>query len=263
MIKRFLILFIILLSSQCVFASNLKFIQVTDSYYGEQNTEELLEKTIADINTVKNKSFVVFTGDNINSPDEELLKKFIKQANKLKCPYYMVIGDHEVSKLQRFSKKDYMSVVRKYSKHRHPRTPNYVFKKGGIVFIVVDGTKEVIPGTIGYFSESTLKWLNKKLKRYRKDNVVLIQHYPIVPPYFRKSHETFDVDGYKTIIEKHSNIIAIISGHYNADNEKYVDKIHHISTGALIESPHQYKIIEIEKKHKTKPNIYTMLRRVE
>jgi len=274
MFKRFFTVFgIVFLTQLATMAREVRIIQITDSHfatlgqgYSERNvetSENVLKNAIDDINTVPRKSFVIFTGDNIDKPNPDELKRFLKIANKLNSPYYIVIGNHEVSKYQGFSKKDYMKIVRKHSKNCNPHSANYLFKRNGIVFIVVDGAKEVIPGAAGYYKEDTLKWLDRNLKKYKNEYVVIFQHFPVEAPYFNRTHKTFDVDGYKNILEKHNNVIAIVSGHFHANGEKMVDGIYHISTPSLLESPHYYKIIDINISGKSRPKVYTQTRHAE
>lgn len=263
----------ILLMAQKVYAGELKFVQITDSHFSVsasnatqrdvEHSKSYLESTISDINTLNDVDFVVFTGDNIDQANSDDLKVFLKMANKLKFPYYILIGNHEVFKNQHFTKKDYMGVVRRYSKNCRPKSVNYVFKKKGFVFIVVDGAKEVIPGPAGYYKKETLQWLDKKLTKYKCDNVIILQHFPIEAPYYNRTHTTYKVEEYQAVLNKHSNVIAIVSGHYHGNGEKMVDGIYHISTPALVEPPHNYKIIEVETQQGTKPLIYTQLRNAD
>lgn len=267
-------IFVLLISlKEASFATNVKFVQITDSHFSAHGSEYTqrdvegskgyLESTVKDINTVSGIDFIVFTGDNIDTANEADLKDFIKIANKLKYPYYMVIGNHEVFKSQKFDKKEYMKVVRKYSNNCRPKSPNYVFRRNGLVFIVVDGVKEVIPGPAGYYKKDTLKWFDNQLTKYKNDRVVVLQHFPIVEPYYNRSHTTYNIKDYQEVISKHSNIISIISGHYHANGERMVDGIYHISTPALVEPPHNYKIIEIKGDKKDGYQVYTQLRHAE
>lgn len=254
-------------------AQEIKFIQITDSHVSTmeneytqrevENSKTFLENTIKDINSIPQVDFVVFTGDNIDVANSTELKNFLKIANTLNVPYYIVIGNHEVFKSQHLDKKEYMRIVSKYSKNCRVKSANYVFKKKNIVFIVVDGAKEVIPGPAGYYKKDTLKWLDKKLTQYKNSNVVILQHFPIVEPYYNRTHSTYNKEDYENILKKHSNVIAIFSGHYHANGEKMVDGIYHVSTPALVESPHDYKIVEIITKKGQKPQIYTQLRHAE
>ena len=264
---------LVLLLTQCAFAKEIKFIQITDSHFASSSKEYtqreveaaggVLQKTIADINSIPDVDFVVFTGDNIDQASEPDLKCFIAIANKLNVPYYMVIGNHEVFKSQKFDKKEYMKIVRKYSNNCRPKGANYEFEKKGFVFLVVDGAKEVIPGPAGYYKKDTLKWLDKELTHYKHSDVIILQHFPIVEPCYNRTHTTYNIKEYQAVLDKHKNVIAIFSGHYHTNGENKKDGIYHVSTPALVESPHNYKVVEIEVKGKHDSQVYTQLRHAE
>lgn len=268
-----LLLIICVLSPLKVNAKEIKFIQITDSHFSSgsgdytqrdvENSKSVLEKTIKDINSIPNVDFVAFTGDNIDTANEKDLISFLKIANQLKAPYYVVIGNHEVFRSQKFDKKEYMRVVRKYSKNCRPPGPNYVFEKKGLVFVVVDGAKEVIPGPAGYYKKDTLKWFDKTLTKYKHSDVVVLQHFPIVAPYYNRTHTTYNVSDYEDVLKKHNNVIAIFSGHYHGNGETKKDGIYHVSTPALVEAPHDFKVVEIEMKSNKDYQIFTQLRHAE
>lgn len=268
-----LLLIISVLTPLKVSAKEIKFIQITDSHFSSgsgdytqrdvENSKSVLEKTIKDINLIPNVDFVAFTGDNIDTANEKDLISFLKIANQLKAPYYVVIGNHEVFKSQKFDKKEYMRVVRKYSKNCRPDGPNYVFEKKGLVFVVVDGAKEVIPGPAGYYKKDTLKWFDKTLTKYKNSDVVVLQHFPIVAPYYNRTHSTYNVQDYEDVLKKHNNVIAIFSGHYHGNGETKKDGIYHVSTPALVEAPHNFKVVEIEMKNNKDYQIFTQLRHAE
>lgn len=268
-----LFLLCLFLAPQCAFSKDIKFVQITDSHFSTNSAEytqrevetagENLEKTIDDINTIKDLDFVAFTGDNIDTANANDLKRFLTIANRLSVPYYIVIGNHEVFKSQDLDKKEYMKIVRQYSKYCKPKAANYIFEKKGIAFFVVDGAKEVIPGPAGYYKKDTLAWLDKNLTSYKNKNVVILQHFPIVEPYYNRSHSTYNIQDYENVLKKHKNVIAIFSGHYHANGECKKDGIYHVSTPALVEPPHNYKVVEIEIKDKNDIQIYTQLRHAE
>jgi len=273
-IRAICLLFLFLvLTPQETFSKELKFVQITDSHFSSgvaksaqrevSHTQLQLEKTIADINGLKDVDFVAFTGDNIDTANADDLKKFLIVANELNVPYYVVIGNHEVFKSQNFDKKEYMRTVRKYSKYCKPKNANYIFEKKGIYFFVVDGAKEVIPGPAGYYKESTLAWLDRNLTKHENDTVIILQHFPIVEPYFNRSHTTYNIKDYEAVLKKHHNVIAIFSGHYHANGEINKDGIYHVSTPALLEPPYNYKVVEVCVKSKKDIQIYTQLRHAE
>lgn len=261
---KFLTVLCCLLCVNRAFAGDIKFVQITDSHYevGNDYSKEVLEEAVKQVNKLKGVSFVVFTGDNINRPREENLVEFVRIANKLNVPYYLAFGDHDVYKNGGMSKVNYIKIVKDNNIFYKPSSSNYVIKKDGFVFIVLDGAKEVIPGSVGYYRQSTLEWLDKQLSKYKKYPVVILQHYPIVEPKERKSHRVYQPEKYFEVLEKHNNVIAIVSGHYHLNGEQMKDGIYHISTPSLIVEPNYYKIIDIVTTPGFSPMIYTELKSV-
>ena len=204
----------------------------------------------------------MFTGDNIDKPDANELASFVKTVNKLNVPYYLVIGNHDVFKTNGMSKQQYFEVVKANNFLYKNKTPNYAFTKGEFAFIVVDGAKEIIPGTVGYYKEETLNWLEKKLKRYHRKQVVIFQHFPLVEPRVSKSHRTYQSENYLALLKKYPNVKTVISGHYHLNQEKMQDGIYHISSPSLLVQPNQYKIIDIVTTKGFSTMIYTQLRDV-
>ncbi len=258
------IVFILLFLAQNCFASDIKFVQVSDSHYSKDNeyANKVLKAAVEDINKLNGVSFVVFTGDNINRPNEEDLAEFVRIVNKLNVPYYMVIGNHEVFKSNGLSKQRYMEVIRENNMFFKQRTPDYYFRKGDFGFIIADGAKEIIPGANGYFKESTLQFVDKQLSKHKNLKFVILQHFPLLAPMESRSHSTYKADEYLKLLDKHSNVIAIVSGHFHTNNEKMQDGIYHINSPALLVLPHQYKIIDINLTKGFSPMIYTQLREV-
>ena len=271
--KKFLTIFVlfiaILLTAPKVLAENIKFVQVTDAHFAKNSeySQRVLKATVDDINKQSGISFVVFTGDNINYAEEEDLKMFAHIVKKLNVPYYFVIGNHDVYKTNGLPKTRYIEIMRESNIRIHQKRPNYKWSKKGFVFLIVDGAKEVIPGPAGYFKKDTLAWLDKTLSKNKRKTVVIFQHFPIEYPEGAegrlKTHKTYKVEEYKDIIEKHDNVLAIISGHLHTNGENMRNGVYHISTPSLLAMPHSYKIIDIVTTKDFSPIIYTQLRDVE
>ena len=242
--KRFLInllaVMVITFGANEAFGADIKFVQIADSHYAVNNeySQDVLKETVKQVNKLKGVSFVVFTGDNINRPREEDLISFVRTANKLKAPYYLVFGDHDVYKNGGMSKINYIETVKDNHFFYRPSSPNYVIKKQGFVFI------------------------DKQLSKNKKTPVIILQHYPIVEPKERKSHRVYQPEKYFEILEKHNNVIAIVSGHYHINGEQMKDGIYHISTPSLLIPPNYYKVIDIVTTPGFSPMIYTELKSV-
>lgn len=264
-------LFVFLLQTACMaFESSIKFVQVTDVHFDAENEYKVkvLNETVKDINKLKDVSFVVFTGDNLNSPQPEDLDDFIKIINKLKAPYYLVLGNHDVFKSRNLSKERYAEIVKENNIFWFHKKWNYTFRKKGYVFIVVDGSKEVIPGPVGYYRADTLEWLDKQLTQNAKRQVVIFQHYPVIDsPEFGsarlKTHRTYQPEKYLEVLAKHDNVLAVVSGHFHENSEIMKDGVYHISSPTLLKVPPVYKIIDIVSKDGLSPIIYTQLKEIE
>jgi len=225
------------------YSADMRFIQVDGALYSEKNAEKF-ESLISKINLEKNVSFVVFTGNNISRPNKEDLERFLNKVKVLKAPYYIVLGQKDVNKQKGLGKAGYMDLVKKKVKaYRKLKTtsPNYLFEKNGIIFIVADGSKEVIPTAMGYYKEDVILWLDDKLDEYKDKKVVILQHYPIVPPSKRETHYTFKADEYLRLLSEHKNVKAVVAGHFGVNNEQEVDGILHIST----KNAPVYRVIDI------------------
>ena len=258
-----IISFILLQSS--VFANTVKFAQVADAHFikNDKYRTEVLEQTIKEINNEKGIEFTVFTGDNIDSPHAEYLPEFIKIANKLHNPYYIVIGNHDVFRNNGLSKEQYLEIVKDNNIFYKYKKPNYVFKKNGFTFIVVDGAKEIIPGSNGYYKKDTLDWLEKQLIKSKNKPVIILQHFPLVSETEIKSHSVYQKEEYLDLLDKYSNVISIIAGHLHMNSEVMRNGVYHITTPTLLHNPPVYKIITITTAKGFSPMIYTELKEVE
>ena len=256
--KFFGLSLIFLMSAVTTFASDMRFVQVTDVRYDATAKNEIFAKTIKDINRQKNVKFVVFTGDNINKPDKQDLDGFLNEAKRLNCPYYIVIGDKDVNKHKDLSKKQYIKEIQKQTKKYKHEHPKYMFEYNGVVFFVVDGAKDVIPGTNGYFKDDTIIWLNKELGMHEKQHVIIFQHFPLIPPSDKETYYTSKPENYMMLLHLHKNVKAVISGHFGVNSEKHFDGVSHITTSGL---PY-YRIIDLMDYDTDKPTIWAELKEV-
>ncbi len=258
MIKKiFIIIFFFLNTALVSIAKDLRFVQVAEVQYSPDNKDSIV-KCIADINTLKNVDFVVFTGDNIASANIEYLRAFLKEIKKIKFPVYIIIGDRDVAKDKGLNKETYREEVFKNLGFGQSLKPNYKFKKHGIVFIVADGAKEFVTGPNGYYKQNTIDWIDKQLTKYQNNKVIILQHFPLVEGNVA-ANNTYKAEIYKDMLSKHTNVIAIIAGHFKENNEQVIDGITNIITPSY-STTREYKIFDIPETHDM---IYTQLRHVD
>ena len=255
--KKFLSLLVIFLFSVLsAFSADMRFIQVDGALYNPISSENF-NKIIDKINNEKDIEFIVFTGNNIYKPNKDVLKSFLKDARRIKKPYYMVLGQKDVNKQKELSKQNYIKIVKKKNRaHKNITSPNYAFTKKNLVFIVADGSKEFIPTPIGYYREDVLLWLDDQLDKYHNKNVIILQHYPIVPPAKKETHYTYKADEYLQLLSEHKNVKAVIAGHFNVNKEEIVNEILHIST----KNAPAYRIIDILDYETENPTFWSTLK---
>ncbi|MCQ2755030.1 MAG: metallophosphoesterase [bacterium] len=242
--KKLLILLTLLVLCAPTYAKNIRFIQATDVHM-TQKSADYVKNFIDDIN--KNYSdidFLMFSGDNINRADIRDLDLFLDIVKKAKPTVYVIPGNHDLYLQNDLGNVKYMSEVRKKLGFYHSSKPNYIFKKKGVIFITMNGVKEVIPSPNGYYRENELKWLDKKLTQYKNKKVVIIQHFPLLDTNV-KGHNLYKKDQYYEVLKKHDNVIAIVAGHYHRNQEEMQDGVYHILTQQFSHGK-AYKIIEID-----------------
>ena len=155
-----------------------------------------------------------------------------------------------------------MEIIKENNLFYRPTKPNYKFTKKGFMFLIVDGAKEVIPGSNGYYRQDTLDWVEKQLSKNPKKPTIILQHFPLVPPKDMVTHKTYQAEKYLEMLDRHNNVIAVVAGHYHVNGEQMKDGIYHICSPTLLNMPYQYKIIDIVTTKGFSPMIYTQLRDV-
>lgn len=255
--KLILSLFVLIFGAVNTFAAEFRFAQIADAKYSKTNNT--LEKMIQDINKQKDIKFVVFTGDNIEKVSQQNLLDFIKASKKLNKPFYVVLGDKDVNKHKDLSKKQYAKIMKKHVRTFKDENTNYVFKYKKLVFLVADGSRDVIPSTNGYYKDNVLEWVDANLDLYSKNNVIILQHFPLIPPANKESYYTFKPEKYLEIIKNHPNVKAVITGHFNVNKEDMVDNVVHISTA----SAPAYRIIDIIDYETSNPTFWAEVREVK
>ena len=195
--------------------------------------------------------FTLFLGDNLKGPDKYNLVMFAKIIRKLKKPVYALVGDKDVSQTKNLDKKEYYRVLNIFSKNRINDYP-YVRKINGFVFVFIDGVNQFIPTQWGYYKEDQAASLDDILNKYKNKPVVLVGHYPILKSdEIKENMLPNDIKSLHDVLSHHNNIVAIISGHHNIDDEYTNNGIYNISVQSLSKTG-EYKKIYIDYDEKTK-----------
>lgn len=248
--------------------SNLIFAQISDAHYSSAQTNtsyrlmaessELLADAVMQINEIPDIDFVMFTGDNINTPYQKELTKFLTYANQLKYPWYTILGNHDICIGGYLSKKLYLDILNSHNKDFIFSKPYYSFTpKKGYKVIGLDSVIDTRITCNGQIDEVQLKWLDKELAKSKNDVVLIFIHNPLIEPFHSSTHTVFNSDKVLKVINKYKNSIAIFSGHYHTTKITRTGNILHVNTPSLVSYPNAFRIIKVNnQKNKVIFDIY-------
>lgn len=270
------------LASVLLHSDSLKIVQLSDVHYSTAtsnrgarmlaDSKNLLEDAIFQVNKMDDVDVVVFSGDSINSPLKKDLISFAKIANRLKYPWYFALGNHEVTISGDLTKEKYFKIVEainlNYSAltvHDVALKPYYVIApKKDYKVIFLDGVIDSRITANGEFTEKQLKWLDEKLTAYKNQKVIIVQHFPVVEPCKSIGHRALDAKEYLAVIDKHKNVVAILSGHYHCPKNTLRNNVLHVSAPSIVQYPNSFNVITIsEDSGKTKIEVKQVSTRLE
>lgn len=238
----------------------LHFVQISDTHLqksiakdGERllgSSEKLLTDAVDEINKIKDLDFILSTGDQVDVPDEKLIDKYIEITMVSEYPWYVLLGNHDVSVNGGLGKKGY---IKKFTGIKDPIsfTSNMAYfsfsPSEKFTFICLDGTTEKVITPLGQIDDEQLEWLKGELEASKDKYVIVALHFPIIEPYKSKDHFIVEPDRTKllNILESYKNVIGVFSGHYHAAKLiKIKNKIHN-SCPAVIQWPNAFREITI------------------
>lgn len=242
------------------YAEDLKFAHLSDVHMNVKGVKmrgarlypyssELFNDAVAQINKSKGIEFVVVSGDLTTTSSKQELNLFLKIASKLKRPWYVSIGNHDIGIMGGIDKASFFNSLHK-ANPRIPAGKSYymVSPKKGYVIFVMDGVIGTRITANGYFDKEQLDWLDNKLTEYKSSKAIIVQHFPLVEPYRSLDHKILNDDEYLAMLDKHNNVLAVLSGHYHGTKVTKRGSTVHVSTPALIEYPNAFRIITITEK---------------
>ena len=268
-VLRYAILFLVIFIAPICEAKTLTFSVGSDLQYTpaemSRKQKDVTPKVLScfiDRMNEERPDFVVFLGSNIEKSKPEYLISFLERIKRIKKPYYIIAGNTDTYKYSGINRETFNKLVSEHSKTQKKYNTNFYFKPTNDILVIgLDSTSLGMPGEHGYFTSETLSWLDETLSKYKNKKVILLQHVPYIEPEKDSSKNILNVKDYESIINKHKNIIMIVSGHYHhyAIQEDEKD-IYHISAPALIDEPYDYLTIKInyDKLPLLKPKNFTV-----
>lgn len=260
------VLFLLILSPSSVFATVLKFAQISDIHYQPKAPEneksfklkyyslKFLDDAMCQIKNEKDVKFILVTGDAADKPIAEDFDYIYKYLNKTSPkPWYYVLGNHDVSP-KGIKKADQIKLLTENGQKGFAEGKTYYSfsPKKDMTFIALDGTYENKSTAQGYIPPEQLKFLDKTIAEAKDDVIVIFLHHPITYPAQASDHNIVNDFAVKEILKKHKNPILILGGHFHACKIEQDGNIIEVASPALVSYPNAFRFITIDnKKDKT------------
>ena len=249
--KIIFILFLALLSNQAL-AQKIKIVQFSDIHLDTINQDrevrkfgqsaDMYKKAIIKTNAIK-PNIVVISGDMVNRPKESEFDAFLNISRGFGTRYYPSLGNHDVGVGGGLSKEMIINKLNASCPWLNLTKPYYYSIQGEYIFIFMDGTTDKQITSTGYFTDEVLNFLDKTLTDYKYKKAIIVQHFPLMPPFKSSSHEIINKEDYFNVIEQHKNVILVLSGHYHASNAVERKNVLYITTPSMIEYPHAFRYL--------------------
>lgn len=242
--KFFLILFINFIICFSCIAKDLSLVHLTDIQVDSVKVDNKVRKfqnsfirykNAVNLINKLNPDMVVFSGDMINSPRETDFKEFMLITKEIKSPYYMALGNHDVA-VGGYTKKQIMNFLSMDKRF-------YYVIKDDYILIFMDGTTDKKITANGFYSNAELGFLENTLNEYKDKKAIIIQHFPIVEPFRSDGHKILNQEEYLKILDKHKNVIAVLTGHYHYSKLTMRNNVAHITSPAMIEEPFGFRYL--------------------
>ena len=242
---------------------------ITDGYKLGLKTVMLTESAVAEINKIPDLKFVLVAGDLTNDAEPWNIDVLRRILDSLKVPYFVVLGNHDLS-LVPHEKKDQPMSLSKYTV-----AGAFIGRSGGMVpgmtYYAQEVAKELVLVSFdtsraqvfvpeanlndfgGKMDPGQMRWLESVLKRYQKKMVMILTHHSLVP--WGEGDKTnhnywgwFRLDNSEEVraLLKKYGVRLVFSGHRHISSRyQKVDDIYHFVSPALSTYPMRYTIYEM------------------
>lgn len=192
----FLLFFILIIKGQAQL-NPFRFVFISDTHIGSPDgkAEEDLRRTVADINTMNDISFVVLTGDITELGTNEEIKRAKQILDEFKVKWYIIPGNHDAG----WSESGGDTFIKIFGDDK------FSFEYNGIRFLGC-ASGPYLRMSDGHVPRSAINWLDKELSLLKPQQpLIFLNHYPI----------DNSLDNWYEITDRlrHYNTWAILCGH--------------------------------------------------
>ena len=200
------------------------------------NSFSILQNTVEYINQKIKPDFLIHTGDITESGKLADLETAKGLLAKLNCPYYSLMGDNDGEKNSHanFNPSNYLKVFGQ-------RYASFDFENWHIVILSV------------YPDNVELNWLRRDLSENSEKPTILATHHLIVGNFaIWLTEKCLGIKLFMPhtrevlkILRNYPNLKLVLSGHCHTNFHWKKYNINFISTAALVEVPHRFKLFRV------------------
>ncbi len=204
--KRFILFSLLVCLSVSLFfaqapTKNFKFALITDTHIGNTTSNEDLERTVKDINSQKDISFAIVSGDVTEFGAHEELTNAKNILDKLTIPFYVIPGNHD-SNWSESGNNDFLKIF---------GSETFSFDFNGYHFIGMASGPNMRMGP-GQIPKENVEFFLTEMRKLSKDKpVIFVNHYPL----HEGLNNAFEV---LNVLHQH-NVKLMLAGHWH-DNRK-------------------------------------------
>lgn len=234
-------------------------------------TEELANAIVDTLNESK-VDFVLHCGDLTHHGDLSSLEFAANTFRRLHVPFFTVLGNHDVavSGARDFIANKLGRASRDFFYSEYIKGVRFIFLDSNFAHVHDETESEVMEWRksktyfgVG-FSTQQLRYIEEELHRDKGSTTFVVVHHPLAskPEYPRISPRSLGPaerrlapvdrslfphlgENVVEILDKHSNVKAVFSGHWHINDIVLRGGIHYIQTASLVEYPLEYRVVEL------------------
>lgn len=244
----------------------LHFAHITDVHISEHEqswgalgtlAERLLHKAIAQLNTLDDLDFVLFTGDLLDLATPSELERLVAALGDLHKPWHFVPGNHDgyidPRHPEAYAPHEALPLIDPRLAHPLPEAQRAYWSRPvgeGIRLIGLDSRRpDTWAGEIGV---EQMAWLMEELDAHRHELILIAVHHPLhylTPRNIAPWWSNFICENgqqVEMLLDAFPGVRMVLSGHHHANHISRRGGRLHISTGALGGYPCTYRTIRLE-----------------
>lgn len=239
-------------------------------FYGDEIIDSFIKDVIS-----KDVDCVILTGDltfNGEKNSHEYLAKQFQLLEKEGIDVFVLPGNHDIENIfaKGYGKDDYLELDSisgqefkdiyhslgydlAVSKHKDSLSYEILLNNKYSLFLL-DSNKHELTGSHsvnsgGIISDSTLKWLKKRLEKDKEYIPLIAMHHNLFE-HNEVLNNGYVIDNSETLFELFNDyhVPVVFSGHIHVQSIKEENDIVEIVTSSLVDNPLQYGVVEINQK---------------